>query len=106
MAARPRIPLNGHPAAALGAAAASLDAFLHLAHLLAALRALFANLGPDRARALVELGPELHEVGAGPADLGAGQHQPEVPWLDVPAAHVQAVLRGLGHAHAVTVQAF
>src|SRR3954447_1037855 len=41
-------------------------------------RALLAHLGAHGAGAFVELGPELHEVGAGTADFGAGQHQPEM----------------------------
>jgi hypothetical protein len=53
----------------------------------------------------VEFGAEFHEVRARAADLGAGEHQPHVPRLDVLAAHVEAMLRGRRQADAVAMEA-
>ena len=41
-------------------------------------------------------------IGAGLADLGAGQHQRIVRWLSVFAAGLQAMLRRLAQARRVT----
>ncbi|MBE7158633.1 MAG: hypothetical protein INR62_09420 [Rhodospirillales bacterium] len=46
---------------------------------------------------------DQHEVGACPAGLSAGHHQPEMLGLDVFAANLKAVLRG--HAEAGLVAA-
>ena len=106
--AAPGVPvcrLGGHTAATLGTAAAGFRAFLHIVEPLAALRALRAHLRANSTGALVELGPKFHEERTRAANLGAGQHEPRVPRLDVLTAHVEAVLRERRQAHAVTSQA-
>ena len=75
--------LGSHTAATLGTAAAGFRTFLHIVEPLAALRALRAHLCADSTGALVELGPKFHEERARAANLGAGQHEPRVPWLYV-----------------------
>jgi hypothetical protein len=93
--AAPGVPvcrLGGHTAATLGAATAAFRAFLHIVEPLAALRALRAHLCANSTGALVELGPKFHEERTRAANLGAGQHEPRVPWLDVLTTDVEAVL--------------
>jgi hypothetical protein len=97
--------LGGHTAATLGTAAAGFRAFLHIVEPLAALRALRAHLRANSAGALMKLGPKFHEERTRAANLGACQHEPRVPWLDVFTAHVEAVLRERRQAHTVTRQA-
>jgi hypothetical protein len=53
----------------------------------------------------MKLGAKLHEKGRGSANLGAGEHEPEVPWLDMPTAYVKAVLRGHCQTGAVACEA-
>jgi hypothetical protein len=95
-----------HPAAALGAVAARLHAFLHAADLLAALRAFLTDLRALAAGVLVVVRADQHEVGRRLADLGAGHHNPEVPWFDVLATLLQAVVHRRPEANAVAAQAF
>jgi hypothetical protein len=97
--------LGSHTAATLGTAAAGFRAFLHIVEPLAALRALRAHLRADSTGALVELGAKFHEERTRAANLGAGQHEPRVPWLDVLTAQVEAVLRERRQADAMTSQA-
>lgn len=97
---------GGHFPAAFGASAASIDAFLHVADLLAAPGAFLADFGADCARALVKISAHQHEVRRGLADLGAGNHEPEMPWLNVLAACLQAMVHGHAEASAVAAQAF
>ena len=92
-------------AATLSTAAAGFRTFLHIVEPLAALRALRAHLRANSTAALVELGPKFHEERTRAANLGAGQHEPRMPWLDVLTAHVEAVLRERRQAHSVTCQA-
>ena len=49
---------------------------------------------------------DQHEVGRGPADLGAGHHRGDMPLLCVLAAHFEAmILDGGGQAHRIALQA-
>ena len=66
-----------HVAAALGATTAGVDAFLHVADLLAGLDALLADLSALATGMLVVGRVDQHEVSRGPADLGAGHHEAE-----------------------------
>ena len=63
-----------HLATALSAAPALVDTILHIADLRAALGAGLADFGAGAAGVFVRGCPEQHEVRAGSADLGAGQH--------------------------------
>ena len=97
---------GGHFPAAFGAPAAGIDAFLHVADLLAALGALLADFSADRAGALVKIAAHQHEVCRGLADLGAGYHEPEMLRLDMPSACLQAMVHGHAEADAVAALAF
>ncbi len=80
-----------HHATALRAGATGRDALLHIAQRLAGRGALFADLGALGANVRVVLRAAQHEVGADGADLRAVEHQAEMVWLDVRAAHFQAM---------------
>src|SRR5690606_8638732 len=96
-----------HPAAGFGTAPAHLGAAPHLvviAEAPAILGTALADLSAGGADVPVQVGPSDHEIGAGPADLGAVDQQPDMPRLGVPAALVQAMRNRL-QADAVTIGA-
>src|SRR5215210_4476223 len=80
-----------HSAAALRAAAAFVYAFLHVADLLAGASTFLADLRTFSAGVLVVRGADQHEVGGGPADLGASHHDAHMVRLYVLTALLQAV---------------
>jgi hypothetical protein len=83
--------LGGHPTATVGATAAGLDAFLHIAQLLTALGASFADFDTNAAHGLGVLGPRNHDISGGLASFGTGQHEPEVRGLHMLAAVFKAM---------------
>jgi hypothetical protein len=48
---------------------------------------------------------DQHEVGAGPAHLGTGDHEPEVRGLDMLSSCLQAMVHGGGQAGFIAAQA-
>lgn len=98
--------LGCHFPAALRAATAGLDAFLHVANALTVIRTFAADLGAFATGMLVVLGTDEHEMRRCPADLGACHHQREVPLFGVLAAQFQAVAHGGRKAHGITAHAF
>lgn len=85
-----------HIPAALGTFLTHLDAFLHIADLLAVRRTGLADLGAQPAQAMRKRRAAELEIRRCLADLGAAHQQPEVLWFDVLAASLEAVVhRGL-----------
>jgi len=82
------------------------QATIHAADLLAALRALLADLGAFPAGALVAARADHRLVGRGLAHFGASHHQPEMTGLDVLAAGFQAVVHRHAQAGGMAAQAF
>src|SRR5207253_496202 len=89
--ARPLV-LGRHLAAGLGAAAAGLDAILHLADPFAIRGIGLANLRANPAGQPVARRTTEHEVRGRVADLHAVGHEPQVLRLDVLPAQTEAVL--------------
>jgi hypothetical protein len=77
-----------HGSAALGAAPASVNAFLHVSQLLAISGALVADFGALAAGMPMVWSANEHEVSARSADLSARHHQPEVSRFDVTPARL------------------
>jgi hypothetical protein len=67
---------------------------------------LHADLGAFAADVLVVRRLDQHEVGAGPADFGAGHHQAKMRGLDVLALGLEAVAHGHAAAGLIAAQAF
>ena len=86
-------------------APASVDAVLHVADALAISRALVADLGAFAAEMLVVLGVHQHEVCGRAADLRAGQHQAEMPRLDMLSAGLEAVGHRITQAGLIAAKA-
>src|SRR3546814_8242856 len=84
--ARRRLNSGRHLPAAVGTSAARIDAVLHVAEPLTVLGAFVANLGTFSADVLVMCRFQQHEMRCGSADLGTGEHEPEVFWLRMLAA--------------------
>jgi hypothetical protein len=98
--------LSGHFLAALGAAPAGLDAFVHVADPLAIVGAFLADFRALAAHVLVVRGIQKHEMRRRPADLGACHHQAEMPRLDVLSSSFQAVGHRRPETRLVALQAF
>jgi len=76
------------------ALAAGINAFLHIACLLAALGAFFTDVGANCAGAFVKVGAHQHKVSCGLTDFRTSDHYSEVAWLDVTPACLQAMVHG------------
>jgi hypothetical protein len=91
---------------ALCAGAAGLDAFIHIADLLAAVGACIAYRRAGGTDLCVQRRPAHHEFGGSAAYLPAIHHQAKVRRLDVRSSRLKTLVHGCLHAGAVTVKAF
>lgn len=83
-----------HFLATLGASAAGFDTVLHVAKLLAILRAGLADFAAYFANSMVESRSANHEIGRGLADFSAVEHQPEMVGLDMLSTQLKAMVQG------------
>ena len=92
-------------AAAFSTFAAGVDAGLHVTDSFAALGAILADIHAFSADMLGVFAVHQHEMGAGPADLRTGQHQPKMLRFNVLAAGLEAMVRSCSKASLVALQA-
>jgi hypothetical protein len=98
--------LRRHFPAAFGAVAASLDAIVHVADPLTFGGAIFADIGAFGAEMLMVRRAYDHDLGAGAADLGTGEHQLNVLRGGVRSAELEAVIGARAEAGLVAAQTF
>jgi hypothetical protein len=94
-----------HPTAGFGAGFAGRNALVHVADTPAIVSALRADFAAFPASMLVMRRPDQHEMRGCPAHFRAGHHQPEMIWLDVLAAHLEAMVHCHAGAGSITGQA-
>lgn len=87
---------GGHLATALGTTAAGRHALFHIADFLAAFGTGLTDLCAHLAQLRAEGGIAGVETGGGFANLGAMQHQFEMPWFSVRASGVEAMVKRVG----------
>ena len=97
--------LHRHFPAAFCAAAASLDAIVHVADPLTFVGAVVADVGAFGAEMLVVRGTDDHDLGAGATDLGAGEHQLDVLRRGVLTSELEAVICAHAEAGLIAAQA-
>jgi hypothetical protein len=98
--------ITRHVAAALFASAARLYALVHVADLLAARGTGSADIRARRTDVHVRGGAAQHEVGRGPANLCAAEHESEMNGFGVLAACFQAVVHRFAFACFIALQTF
>jgi hypothetical protein len=88
------------------ASPAHLHTLVHVADLLAALRACVAYFRACCTDARVQLRIAQHEIGCRATDLGAINHETEMHWLDVLAAGFQTVVHRFVQARLIALKTF
>jgi hypothetical protein len=78
----------------LGAGSAGRDTVVHIADLLAIVRASLADFSANLAQAMLEMRAAQLEIGRGLADLGAVHQQSEMGCFDMLSAGLKAVVHG------------
>ena len=92
-------------AAAFSTFATSIDTGLHIADSFTALGAILADIHALGTKMLGVIAAHQHEMRARPANLRAGQHQPQMLRFNVLAASLEAMVRGRPEAGLIALQA-
>lgn len=92
-------------AAAFSTFATGIDAGLHIADSFAALGAILADIHAFGADMLGVIAAHQHKMRACPANLRAGQHQPQMLRFNVLAASLEAMVRSRSKAGLIALQA-